>query len=70
MAMETAISFSTGREQLDFGTDADIDAAVRALMSTGAVQVKILMNSKQRLHDAVDNLPACFKILADFNDRD
>jgi hypothetical protein len=64
MAMETAISLFTGREQLDFGTDADIDAAVRTLMSTGAVQVKILMNSKQRLRDAVDTLPACFKILA------
>ena len=69
MNIESAISLSTGMEQLDFGTDADIDAAVRALMSTGAVQVKILMNSKKRLHDAVDNLPACFKILAGFNDQ-
>ena len=64
MAMEPAISLSTGMEQLDFGADADIDAAVRALMSTGAVRIKILFNSKQRLHDAVETLPACFKILA------
>jgi len=70
MNMQAAIFLSTGMEKLDFGPDADIEEAVQTLMSTGAVQVKILMNSKQRLHDAVDNLPACFKILADFNDRD
>lgn len=64
MNIETATSLSMGMEQLDFNEDADIDEAVRTLMSTGAVRIKILMNSKQRLRDAVDTLPACFKILA------
>lgn len=65
MAIESAIYLETAVEQPEQGGDLAVEEAVRVLMSTGAVRIKILMNSKQRLQDAFDTLPACLKFLAD-----
>lgn len=58
MDVKNAIFCKTEMEPIDLHEDSAVDEAVRVLMSTGAVRIKIPMSPKQRLHAAIDT-PSC-----------